>query len=338
MKCRIVTAFFLVFVQAHFIQGQRPTQSRQTQRTGAIETQSNAEARATLKEYVQALQISPNDRELRAKILRLAATLKPAPELPEQARRYYVKANTLRKEAKAGQEVEPAISAYEQAILLAPWWADAYYNMSLALELAGRYSDAITAVKLYLESNPQDARAAQDRVYALEAAQERAEIEVKQKQEQAARDRALRNEIQRKRDAEVDRQKLEDFIISLHGQWRVRTCYITIDLTHERGCTQEEERGRNWNQMDPTEMRFPAENTVIIDHTYRSFLARIVGTASAPSLNAISWRCVWNNGRETWETYADFQVLKDDESMFRFLIRCDDARGGVASQWWEKQK
>jgi tetratricopeptide (TPR) repeat protein len=110
--------------------------ARAQQSTG---TKPSSTQRQKLNEYVAALQTNPNDVELRQKIVKLAATLKPPPAIPEEARRYYVKAVTLQKQAKTAPEVAPAIAAYEQALLLAPWWADAYYNVSSALELAGRY-------------------------------------------------------------------------------------------------------------------------------------------------------------------------------------------------------
>jgi tetratricopeptide (TPR) repeat protein len=142
--------------------------------SGAAQTQSGASAGATnsarqkLKEYVAALQANPNDYELQQKIVKLAATLKPPPVIPEEARRYYVKAVAIQKDAKTPEEAALAVSAYKQALFLAPWWADAYYNMSSALRLAGRYPEAVWALTLYLASNPKDARAVQDRIYGIE--------------------------------------------------------------------------------------------------------------------------------------------------------------------------
>jgi hypothetical protein len=165
--------------------------------------------RQKLKEYVEALQNTPDDVELRQKIVELAATLKPPPVIPEEARRYYVKAVTLQKQAKTAAEVTPAIVAYSQALLLAPWWADGYYNMSSALELAGRFPEAMLALKLYLATNPKDARAAQDRIYAIEAEQEHADVEEQARATQEEAERRQREQAQSRREAEAKQQEVE---------------------------------------------------------------------------------------------------------------------------------
>lgn len=187
--------------------------------------------RQKLKEYVEALQQSPGDFELREKIVKLGAALKPPPVIPEEARRYYLKAAAIQKTAKTPEDAALAISNYQQVLLLAPWWADAYYNMSSALELAGRYSEAISALKLYLASTPKDARAAQDHIYALEGEQEQAAAEDQKRSEQEAREQASQQELQRQREREqaAARQQADAarqqraMLQSLNGEWRDAT-------------------------------------------------------------------------------------------------------------------
>src|SRR3990167_5941187 len=78
--------------------------------------------REQLKQMVEQLQKTPTDNALREKIIKLATSIKPAPAIPEEARRHFVKAVTLQKEAKDIKGYEPAIAAYNQALLIAQWW------------------------------------------------------------------------------------------------------------------------------------------------------------------------------------------------------------------------
>lgn len=137
---------------------------------------SSNSPRARLNESIERLQKTPDDADLREKIIKLAKSVKPAPAVPEEARRHFVKAVTLQKEAKAAEDYDLPIREYRQALLLAPWWSDAYYNLSSALELKLQYADAIQSLRLSILANPEgaDARAAQDKIYALEAKSEKA--------------------------------------------------------------------------------------------------------------------------------------------------------------------
>ena len=78
---------------------------------------------------------------------------------------------TLQKEAKNLVDYDLLIQEYRQALLLAPWWSDTYFDLASALELKQQYVEAIENLKLRILANPEgpDARAAQDKIYALEA-------------------------------------------------------------------------------------------------------------------------------------------------------------------------
>lgn len=131
--------------------------------------------REQLKQMVQQLQKTPDDNALREKIIRLAAGIKPAPAIPEEARRHFVKAVALQKEARNMTDYEIVVSEYQSALSSAPWSGDAYYNLSVALEASARFSEAKSALQFYLMSGPKDVVPAQDRIYALEAKQEKAD-------------------------------------------------------------------------------------------------------------------------------------------------------------------
>ncbi len=140
---------------------------------------SAALAQTPRDEFNQALaqaQTNPNDQPARERVIKAALGLKPPPTIPEDARRHFVKATAFQKGAKSVSDYGTAIDEYRQALVIAPWWGDAYYNMGVALDSAGQFDEAGTAFKTYLLTNPpeKDARDAQDRIYVLEAKREKA--------------------------------------------------------------------------------------------------------------------------------------------------------------------
>jgi len=133
--------------------------------------------REQLNQMVQQLQKTPNDNALREKIIRLGAEIKPAPAIPEEANRSFVRGNVFQKEAKDASGYELAISAYRDALRVAPWWGDAYFNLAGTLESAGKFDEAIASFKLSMISVPAgsaEAREAHNRIYATEAKSEMA--------------------------------------------------------------------------------------------------------------------------------------------------------------------
>ncbi|MHB8744276.1 MAG: tetratricopeptide repeat protein [Sulfuricaulis sp.] len=144
--------------------------------------------REQLKQMVEQLQQSPNDNALREKIIKLAHKMKPAPAIPEEARRSFVRGNTAFSDAKSQDDYARAVKRYDEALLIAPWWGDPYFNAAKALELQQDYTRAIQSLRLFILTGPSagDARKAQDYSYALEDKQEKLSNE-KSIQEAAAR-------------------------------------------------------------------------------------------------------------------------------------------------------
>ena len=151
-----------------------------------------------LKQYISDLRKNPNDYALREKIIKHVQTMKPAPAIPEEARRHYVMAKTLFDGAKKVEDFNEPITEFKNALLVAPWWPEANRDLGLSLEAAQRYDDAIIYIKLYMATNPGDerTRAAQDEIYKIEAkkrlankaaGEKIAEQEQKKKQEEKAR-------------------------------------------------------------------------------------------------------------------------------------------------------
>ena len=132
---------------------------------------------ATLTQYISDLQKNPNDYALREKIIRHVQGMKPAPTIPETAREHYVMAATFMEKAKDNRGYERAIDQYRQALLAAPWWADAYKKQAITQKAAARYDDAIASLSLYILTQPADARDAQDEIYKLKALKQSAALD-----------------------------------------------------------------------------------------------------------------------------------------------------------------
>ena len=113
------------------------------------------------------------------KVIKLAQTMTPAPAVPEEARRHYVIAMTLLKDAKKVEDFGEAVGELKSALLIAPWWPEANLRLGMALESAEKYDEAQGALKFYLLTGPagEAARAAQDEIYIIEAKQKKAEKE-----------------------------------------------------------------------------------------------------------------------------------------------------------------
>jgi tetratricopeptide (TPR) repeat protein len=131
---------------------------------------------AALTSYMTAFNEAPQPDikdEVVDKIARFAGTLSALPEVPEVAVRYSVRATAKFKE----KDYDSAVSEMQQAVQLAPWWADGYYNLGLMQEGAKQYGDAMASLKLFLQAAPKssEANAVQNKIYELEVAKEDAD-------------------------------------------------------------------------------------------------------------------------------------------------------------------
>ncbi len=86
--------------------------------------------------------------------------------VPEEARKFKVQAEGAIQEKK----FKDAADLYREALNVAPWWPDGYFNRALVLGETGEYEEAMREMKFYLQLVPDapDARAAQDKVYQWE--------------------------------------------------------------------------------------------------------------------------------------------------------------------------
>ena len=126
----------------------------------------------TTRLHKENLLNNPVDAVLTRRLLiKLASELKPAPAIPEEARKHFVEGTAIVKAAKNPAQQTLAAQSFTEALKVAPWWGDAYYNLGVAQELAEKYDEAEQAFNFYLLSNPGETekREVQDRIYALAA-------------------------------------------------------------------------------------------------------------------------------------------------------------------------
>jgi tetratricopeptide (TPR) repeat protein len=130
----------------------------------------------TLNQYVADLQKDPNDYALREKIIKHVHTMKPAPAIPRDAERFMNRGAAAAKSAKDANDFKDAVVEFEKATLAAPWMANAYYNLGVAQDKAGMYSNAIRSLKLYLVAAPNapDAKNVEKLIDEIEYRQEKA--------------------------------------------------------------------------------------------------------------------------------------------------------------------
>jgi hypothetical protein len=149
--------------------------------------------REAFRQAVAELQQNPGDDALREKVIKAAASLEPAPAIPEDARRFLIEGMTLHQEAKSPEDEKIALDSFAKALQLAPWWGDVYLGQSVSQELTGQLDAAQKSLHFYLLTNPADekARSAQDHIYVLDAKKKKAQSAVQASQQQVEQRKSL---------------------------------------------------------------------------------------------------------------------------------------------------
>jgi tetratricopeptide (TPR) repeat protein len=97
--------------------------------------------------------------EVRGRLFALTQRLPVPLAIPEEARKHFAYGMAAFKHATKPEEWGNAADELNQAIRLAPWWPDPYYNLGLVLEKLERYAEGARMFSLYLEANPHDPEA-----------------------------------------------------------------------------------------------------------------------------------------------------------------------------------
>jgi hypothetical protein len=244
-----------------------------------------ATPQAELKALTAKLKAAPDDAAARGRVIALAATLKPA--VPEEAREPFVMGATVLKESS---DAGKAVDYFTKAIVVAPWFADAYYNRALAEEAAGRFDAAVADLTLYLKFKlpAADKRSAQDKVYALKA---KAALAGEKRAAQDAVDRAERD---RNAALQAKRDVIESIKKAVNGRM-YNSAILSADQNKPfAGISQAELAGRfyqfgnydhyiyYWKFTDDR-----AEVWVTSDNGYAH--CDTAGTSFGPSINDMRW-------------------------------------------------
>lgn len=86
-----------------------------------------------------------------------------APAQSDEARRHFDRGMAAVELAKTPEDLQTAISEFKQATVLAPTWADAYYNLGKVQEATEKFAEAIASFRRYLDLAPDAADAAEVR-------------------------------------------------------------------------------------------------------------------------------------------------------------------------------
>lgn len=241
----------------------------------------------TLGQYIADLKKAPNDNELREKIIRHVQSMKKAPAIPEEAREHFVMAATFVEQAKDNSGYERAIEQYKAALLTAPWWADAYKKLAIIQKTAAHYEDAIASLRLYLLTQPADARDAQDEIYKLKALGQATKEDESRKQQESQR-RDAPKELLRQLKVQYDGASYRFFWCSHATQ---PTCFSEVG-TFPCGCNESEYNGSNWYSQDdmPHRISFPEDETILVTTVWMNQqYTKLRGTPKGPNISDVVW-------------------------------------------------
>lgn len=126
--------------------------------------------------FTSQLQKTPTDNVLREKIIKLGATMKPAPTVPDEAIRYEGRAQYAFKSAKSEADYLVAAQEYEKAVAAAPWVSGYYSDLCTIYDKVGKPEDAKRNCGFYLVAltDPDQITDAKRRIAGLEFAIEKA--------------------------------------------------------------------------------------------------------------------------------------------------------------------
>ncbi len=93
-----------------------------------------------------------------------------AQDIPEEARKHFVRGQTAVELAKLPEDYNLAITEFKLAIGFAPLWAEPNYQLGLVQEKTAQYTDAIASLKKYLELAPDasNVNEVKDLIYKIE--------------------------------------------------------------------------------------------------------------------------------------------------------------------------
>lgn len=116
--------------------------------------------------------VMPDTAELlRDKIIDSAARMPLPPPIPDDAVRFETLGKVAVENAQNSGDLGKAYGQFANAVNIAPWWADGYYNLAVTSEKMKNYAGAAQNLKYYLRANPNasDAASIKLKIYALQS-------------------------------------------------------------------------------------------------------------------------------------------------------------------------
>lgn len=267
-----------------------------------LQAESEGKLRTALTHYVKAIQSvsegSYNDIQLREKIIKLAQKLQPPPEVPEEVHRYMVRGEVFAKAAVDKNGFQRAAKEFQSATKVAPWIADAYYNLGIVQDKAGLYKLAMHSLEFYLLAAPNasDAREVRSLIYKIEVRKEEAQRQ-KLKAQEEAREKSAK---------EMRQRQSEKYLLSiLNRSWYVRFCQ-DFDSGYD-GCNEAEFKSKwkiyydNNNRYKTFNFKFPGNGTAEFEeeaHNAGKGVLKLIAIANGPELRDIEWECVYEDGHK----------------------------------------
>ena len=139
-----------------------------------IDDAQSSDPREAFASYLKLFQQNPGNDFLREKVIRTSLALPERPAVPEEARQLFVTASAQIQQASSPQAMRLPIGLLRKSLEFAPWWGNAYYNLSHALELSEQYDEALKQLDYYLMLNPpeEDAREARAHIVVIKTERE----------------------------------------------------------------------------------------------------------------------------------------------------------------------
>lgn len=185
-----------------------------------------------LKQLMADIQKNPGDYALREKIIKVVQEMKPQPVVPEEAQRHLGRGSAAVEIAKTSEDFLLAISEFKKALHLAPWLANAYFNLAVVQEKVGQFNEAIQNFKLYLLAAPSaaDAQDVKTRIYGLEL---KAELKGKEEKEKSTHE---------------EREKQKQEVLNRFKQMVEGNIYelFVCNKKPYAGCNENEYNEKNW--------------------------------------------------------------------------------------------
>jgi tetratricopeptide (TPR) repeat protein len=221
------------------------------------------------EQMVSSFRQYPGDDGLREKIIRAALQIKPKPAIPKEARNFMIRGQAAAEMAKTTEDFTVAAGEFQKAVNVAPWFADAYYNLAMVQERAEQFGQAAKSLKWYLLAAPKaaDAGKVQDLIVKLEYKQERT--------------------TQAKSGAEAKWAKIEsllgkwDYELNFYGQKFTGTLTMTLEgnTIEIKGPNSRDDRDRG-APVDVANTADPLQSPISV----------IRGTLQGPDIAGIKWQ------------------------------------------------